>query len=160
MSDEINNSFPKVRRGHWQQQQQQPSVNVSIITNHYNDVIMRAMAYQITSLTIVYSTAHSGAHQRKHQSSTSLAFVRGIHRSLVNYPHKGPVTRKMFPFDDVIMWPLHPLKNPLRFETQYVYILFAQSPKNTTSGLILGLHPSSERRRYKVTPSLIGWAQT
>ena len=32
-----------------------------------------------------------------------LAFVRGIHRCLVNSPHKGPVTRKVFPFDDVIM---------------------------------------------------------
>ena len=45
----------------------------------------------------------SGADQRKHQSSASLAFVRGIHRSPVNSAHKGPVTRKMFPFDDVIM---------------------------------------------------------
>ena len=62
------------------------------------------MASQITSLTIVYSTVYSGADQRKHQSSASLAFVRGIHRSLVNSPHKGPVTRKMFPFDDVIMF--------------------------------------------------------
>ena len=69
----------------------------------YNYVIMRAMASQITSLTIVYSTAYSGADQRKHQSSASLAFVRGIHRWPVNSPHKGPVTRKMFPFDDVIM---------------------------------------------------------
>ena len=32
-----------------------------------------------------------------------MAFVRAIHRSPVDYPHKGPVTRKMFPFDDVIM---------------------------------------------------------
>ena len=44
-----------------------------------------------------------GAGQRKHQSSASLAFVREIHRIPVNSPHKGPVTRKMFPFDDVIM---------------------------------------------------------
>ena len=70
---------------------------------HYNDVIMSTMASQITSLTIVYSTAYSGADQRKHQSSASLAFVRGIHRWPVNSPHKGPVTREMFPFDDVIM---------------------------------------------------------
>ena len=50
---------------------------------------------------------HSGANQRKHQSSSSLAFVRGMHRWPVNSPHKGPVPRKMFPFDDVIMnkWP-------------------------------------------------------
>ena len=52
---------------------------------------------------IVNSTVYSGADQRKHQSSTSLAFVQGIHRWPVNSPHKGPVTRKMFPFDDVIM---------------------------------------------------------
>ena len=71
--------------------------------NHYNDVILSAMASEITSLTIVYSTVYSGADQRKHQSCASLAFVRGIHRWPVNSPHKGSVTRKMFPFEDVIM---------------------------------------------------------
>ena len=70
---------------------------------HHCGVIMGAMASQITSLTIVYSTVYSGADQRKHQSSASLAFVRGIHRWAVNSPHEWPVTRKMFPFDDVIM---------------------------------------------------------
>ena len=45
-----------------------------------NYVIMSAMASQITSLTIVYSTVYSGADRRKHRSSASLAFVRGIHR--------------------------------------------------------------------------------
>ena len=60
-------------------------------------------ASQITSLTIVYTTVYSGSDQRKHRSSVSLAFVRGIHRWPVNSPHKWPVTRKMFPFDDVIM---------------------------------------------------------
>ena len=70
---------------------------------HYSDVIIGAVTSQITSLTIVYSTVYSGADQRKHQSSASLAFVRGIHRSPVNSPHRWPVTRKMFPFDDVIM---------------------------------------------------------
>ena len=64
---------------------------------------MGAIAPQITSLTIVYSTVYSDADQRKHQSSASLAFVRGIHRGPVNSPHKWPVTRKMFPFHDVIM---------------------------------------------------------
>ena len=62
---------------------------------------MGAMASQITSLTIVYLTVDSGADQRKHQSSASLVFVRGIHRWPVNSPHKGAVTRKMLPFDDV-----------------------------------------------------------
>ena len=71
---------------------------------HYNGVIMGVMASQITSLTIVYSTDFSGTDQRKHQSSASLAILRGIHRRPVNSPHKWPVTRKMFPFDDVT-WP-------------------------------------------------------
>ena len=73
------------------------------IFSHYNDVIMGAMASPITSLTIVFSTVYSGAEQRKHQSSASLDFVRGIHRGPVNSPHKGTVTRKMLPFYDVIM---------------------------------------------------------
>ena len=64
---------------------------------------MGTMAFQITSLTSVYSTVHSGEDQRKHQSSASLAFVQGIHRWPMNSPHKWPVMRKMFAFDDIIM---------------------------------------------------------
>ena len=79
----------------------------SLQSDHYNDVIMSLIASQITSLTIVYSTVYSSADQRKHQSSASPAFVRVIHRGPVNYPHKGPVTRKMFLFDDVIMSVFH-----------------------------------------------------
>ena len=55
-----------------------------------------AMASLITGLTIVPSTFYSAADQRKHQSSVSLAFVRGSHRWRVNSPHKWPVTRKCF----------------------------------------------------------------
>ena len=76
-------------------------ISRDFMMTHYSDVI-------ITSLTIVYSTVYSGADQRKHQSSASLAFVRGIHRWRVNSPHKWPVTRKMLPFDDVIMTRDHP----------------------------------------------------
>ena len=64
---------------------------------------MGVIASLITSLTIVYSTVYSDADQRKHQSSASLASVREILRGPVNSPHKWPVMRKMFPFDDVIM---------------------------------------------------------
>ena len=70
---------------------------------HYSDVIMGAMASQFTSLTVVYPIVYSDKDQRKYQSSASLAFVWEIHRWPVNSPHKWPVTRKMFPFDDVIM---------------------------------------------------------
>ena len=64
---------------------------------------MGTIASQIISLTIVYSTVYSDADKKKHQSAASLGFVLGIHRGPVNYPHKWSVTRKMFPFDDVIM---------------------------------------------------------
>ena len=70
---------------------------------HNSDVIMSEMASQITSLTTGYSGAYSGADHRKQQSPVSLAFVRGFHRWSVYSPHKGPVMRRMFPFDDVIM---------------------------------------------------------
>ena len=70
---------------------------------------MRAMASQVTSLTIVYSSVYSGADQWTYQSSASLAFVWGIHRWPVNSPHKWPVTRKMFPYDNVIMCKCIPL---------------------------------------------------
>ena len=73
---------------------------------YYHDhtgVVMGAVAPQITSLVIVYSTLCSDTDQRKHQSSASLAFVWGIHRGPVNSPHKWPVTRNVFPFDDVII---------------------------------------------------------
>ena len=71
---------------------------------HYGDVIMGEITSQVTSLSSVYSTLYSDADQRKYQSSASLAFVWGIHRGPVNSPHKRPVTRKMSPFDDVIMF--------------------------------------------------------
>ena len=64
---------------------------------------MGAIVSQITSLTIVFSTVYLDTDQRKHQRSASLAFGRKIHRRPVNSPHEWPVTRKMFPFDDVIM---------------------------------------------------------
>ena len=67
---------------------------------------MTTIASQITSLTVVYSIVYSGADQRKHQSSASLAFV--------NSPHKGPVTRKMFSIDDIIMLPTNLVKSWIR----------------------------------------------
>ena len=87
----------------------------------HNDVIMSAMASQITSLTIVYSTVYWG--------SASLAFVRGIHWWPVNSPHEWPVTRKMFPFDDVIM-------HQLLVDTRYVLPI-----KAGITGLFVGISP-------------------
>ena len=70
---------------------------------HYGDVIMSPMASQNARLTILCSNVYSGTDQRKPKSSAWLAFVWGIHRWPVNSPHKGWVTRNMFPFGDPIM---------------------------------------------------------
>ena len=80
---------------------------IADVSIHYTEVIKSTMASQITSLTSVYSIVYSGVDQRKHQRPATLAFVRGIHRWPVNSPHKRPVTRKMFPFDDAIMTKQH-----------------------------------------------------
>ena len=62
---------------------------------------MSTIAAQITSLTIVYLTVYSGADQRKHQSSASLAFVRGNSPGTGEFP--AQMASNAFPFDDVIM---------------------------------------------------------
>ena len=79
---------------------------------HYNDVIMSTMVSQMTGVSIVCWTVGSGTDQRKHQSSASPAFVRGIPRWPVNSPHKETVTRKKLPFDDVIMIHSHTRARP------------------------------------------------
>ena len=64
---------------------------------------MSVIASQITSISTVCSHVYSGAYQREHESSALLAFVRGIRRWPVDSPHKWPVTRELFPFDDIFM---------------------------------------------------------
>ena len=76
---------------------------IQLEKSHYCDIIMSMMTSQITRVSIVYSTVCSGAEQRKYQSSMTLALLIGNHWWLVDSPHKGPVTQKMFPFSDVIM---------------------------------------------------------
>ena len=125
---------------------------------HYGDVIMGAIGSQITNLTIVYSTFYSDADQRKHQSSAPMAFVRGIHRGPVNSTHKWPVTRKIFPFDDVIMILLGAIPHPTELLTQCSFcVLFHLSrqkpdtrnhlaPRHSMNNLACGavsIHPFS-----------------
>ena len=85
--------------------------HIVLLHIHNSDVTMSVMASQIASVSIVCPTVCTGANQRKHQSFVSLVFVRGIHRWPVDSPYKRPVTRKMFPFDDVIMWTAYPAGN-------------------------------------------------
>ena len=101
--------------------------------SHYCDVIMGAVASQITSLTIVYSTVYSDPDQSNYQSSTSLALVWGIHRGLVNSPYKWPVTRKMIPFYDVIMPWLTLLSHDVSHDVNKFCILAVVSFSNSLS---------------------------
>ena len=116
--------------------------------NHYSDVILIAIASQITGVPIVYSTVCSGADRRKHQNSASLAFVRRIHRWPVNSPNKGSVTQKMFPFDDVIKmipnihWFLHCYTFRCLTSKDFISILYSPNiifiPRILCLGVIYG----------------------
>ena len=85
------------------------TVIIIMVGNDYrqkdgHDIKMSTMASQITGVSIVYLTPCWGADQRKHFASfVSQAYVGRIHRWPVKSPHKEPLTRKMFPFDNVIM---------------------------------------------------------
>ena len=107
---------------------------------------MGRIASQITILAIVYSIVYSGVDQRRHQSSASLAFVRGIHRRAVNSPHKWPVTRKKVPFDDVIML----RQSPRFYDISERYLLANDSGEDPFTSfevliwlpdIILGINP-------------------
>ena len=78
------------------------------------------MDYQITSLISVYWTVYSDTDQRKHPNSAPLACVRGIHRWPVNFPHEGPVTQQMFPFDDIIMEYCKPKSTKATYRSGYI----------------------------------------
>ena len=94
-----------VKGGHYQECAMQKKCSISGRSFHNNDAIISAMASQITSLTIVYSIVYSFMRRSKKTSKLCVSgrCVTGIHRWPVNSPHKGPVTWKMFPFDDDIM---------------------------------------------------------
>ena len=91
-------------------------------TDHYSDVIMSAVTSQITGVLMVCSTVWSGADQTKYQSSASLAFVRWP----VNSSHKGPVTRKVFPFDDVIMQTSNSQITPHTSRASYIWDIYCE----------------------------------
>ena len=108
---------------------------------HYSDVIMGPMASQITGISVVYSTDCSGGHQRKHQSSSSLAFMREIHRSPVNSPHKRPLTR-----ENVSIWWRHHgfTLSPIR---SYIHTSWNWYPLYITHSLIFN---TSNVKKYSL----------
>ena len=121
------------------------------ISSHYSDVTLSSMASQITGYSIVYSNVCSGTDQRKHQSYASLAFVRGIQRWPVNSPYKGSVTRKMFPFDNVII--------QYCSESVVIYIRVCDHKKHpylTLKGKLWGVYFRENCSRYNGTALYLG----
>ena len=114
---------------------------------------MSVMASLITGVSIVYSAVCSGTDQRKHQNSVLLVFVRGIHRWLVNSPHKGPVTRKMFPFDDVIM--ASQKSRQIEFQIYWIFYCsscWSVSPKHDQSWSKGAVHPKNFHDSSDICP--------
>ena len=62
------------------------------------------------------------------ESIKALPHWPGIHRSPVNFPHKGPVTRKMFPFDNVTM--IFGIWIPTRIKHSMTWRSHRQTPTN------------------------------
>ena len=87
------------------------------------------------------------ADQRKHQSSASLAFSWGIRRWPVNSLHKWPVTREIFPFDDVIMyWNIHP-------NWKWFFFNF-KTPRSFLKSKPVPLKPKKDPPKPVIPPSL------
>ena len=130
---------------------------ITIWNPFYSDIIMNVTPSHIIGVSIICSAVCSGADQRKYQSSASLAFVRGIHWSPVDSPRKGPLARKMLPFDDVPMYYLTKYDISLLM-MGYIYFIrhnINRGKKNKLNihldtwdtGLNLGLSLANERRR-------------
>ena len=150
LCDTLHNSFmveDLCARSGYQGPQLHPTdtVGCNYLSLHYDDVMMGTKASQITSLMIVYSIVYSDADQGKHQSSASLTFVRGIHRGTVNSPHKWSVTRKILPFDDVIM----------ALDTYFWRLNLLNV--SWALGINLSMGSANESQRYIVASSHIGW---
>ena len=104
--------------------------NVYVYMFHYSDVTMSLIASQIISVSIICSTVCSCAHQRKDQSSASLPGLCGGEPPV---PRKRPVTRKLFPFEHVIMYST----TTQSFHILYLsyIILYSLFPFQSSSGL-------------------------
>ena len=108
---------------------------------------MNVMTSQSTCVSMVYSTVCSGTDQRKHQSS----FMRGIHRWPGNSPHKGPVTRKMLPFDDVIMEKVQP-----HIFKHYTDVIMTTMASQITSLTVVysTVYSDADQRKHQSSASL------
>ena len=97
---------------------------------HYCDVIMGVRWHLKSPASQLFTQPFVQAQIKKNQSSASLAFVRGIHQWPVNSPYKWPVTRKMFPSDDIIMrhtfWRPKDRFSPSKNLTQPPYMVWHQ----------------------------------
>ena len=129
---------------------------------------MSAMTSQITGVSFICSTVGSGADQRKHESSASLAFVRGIHRWPVNSPHKRRVTRsKCFHHYDpsleqqITRWSFQPIRSRLSHGRSLTFVSWTDPWMSRSApwlvwylvgGFQTGIHPAWPLRPQNPIP--------
>ena len=118
-------------------------IDAWILNLHYNDVIMGAMAYQITRLTIVFSTVYSDADQRKHQSSASLGLCAG------NSPGTGEFPAQMASNaeSDSIWWRQHGILS-MRCMSCYVLMLIFMHKKSALTFGVRALIAVTRHRQF------------
>ena len=93
---------------HYPQQYWPSNANIppNKLVCHYNDVIMTHNNYDSVSNHQSHGCLLNRLFRRRSKITSKLRVTGlcvGNSPGPVNSPHKGPVTRKMFPFDDVIM---------------------------------------------------------
>ena len=130
---------------------------------HHSDVIMSAMASQITGVSIIYSTICSGTYQRKYQSSASLAFLRGIHRSQrasnaenvsIRWRHQVSILQCISPYYCITRsdctcdtWTFLNMHGPIAWFDNYIFIRILCIRVHTQ---LKDLKDQVKRRNYRV----------
>ena len=118
-----------------------------VTDNHYNEVIMTTVASQITSLTIVYSIRLFRRRSKKTSKLRVTGLCAGNSPGPVNSPHKGPVTRKMLPFDDVIMFTL--MRRYCFIDNCYIHNDCSSANESTLKNTVIWIHDGLQRQLQK-----------
>ena len=102
---------------------------------HYSDVIMSAMTSQITGVPIVFVKRLFRRRIKKSSTLRVTGLCEEIHRWSTDSPHKRPVTREMFSFDDVIIMSI----SIINIISIIIVIFIIIVMKTNTSDILVGI---------------------
>ena len=112
---------------------------------------MGAMVSQITSLTIVCSTVYSRRRSKKASKLRVTGFCAGNSPVTGEFPHKAPVARKIFPFDDVITSEVCSRQQCQLQGSSWVFNVCKASPSRCAEW------PLDQHNAYAKVPRAIHW---